>query len=133
MKLSKIVNQWIRYARTDLRVAKFNLEKSTEFKSSAAFHAQQCAEKAVKGYLAFNKVRFQKTHDLKALTIDLSNINPILAKKISKAKSLTKYAVIYRYPDAERKPLTVAQVKSAIKIAENVFEKCIEAIRESKI
>ncbi len=38
--------------------------------------------------------------------------------KISKVKTLTIYAVIYRYPDAERKPLTVAKARAAIKNAE---------------
>lgn len=130
MKLSKTVTQWIRYARTDLRAAKFSLELSSEFKAVSAFHSQQCAEKIVKAYLVFYKVRVQKTHNMAQLLEDLAQIDPKLAKKLNKAKSLTTYAVTYRYPEAERKPLTAARAKTALKTAEKVFEICMEELRK---
>lgn len=129
MKLTKTVNQWIRYARTDLRVAKVNLEISKEFKTVSAFHSQQCAEKIIKAYLTHQKTRVQKTHDIDLLLKEVSKFNPVLAKKLSKTKSLTTYAVTYRYPDAERKPLTVAKAKSAIRIAELTFDLCLKNIK----
>ncbi len=57
---------------------------------------------------------------------EVSTVDAALAKKISKAKTLTIYAVTYRYPDAERKPLTVTKARAAIKIAEYVFENCLK-------
>ena len=60
---------------------------------------------------------------------EVSTVDAALAKKISKAKTLTIYAVTYRYPDAERKPLTVTKARAAIKIAEYVFENCLKAIK----
>lgn len=130
MKLSKSVNLWIKYARIDLRVAKYNLETSTDFKAVAAFHAQQCAEKVIKAYLTHNKVRVHKTHDLEALVKDVSKVDPTFAKKLKKAKSLTAYAVTFRYPDAERRPLTLALAKTSLKTAEYVFELCLEELRK---
>lgn len=130
MKLNKTVTQWIRYARTDLKVAKFSLEASADFKSAAAFHSQQCAEKIIKAYLTHFKVRVQKTHDIELLLTEVSKISSALAKRALKAKLLTTYAVTYRYPDAERKPLTVAKARAAIKIAEATFEEFLDAIHE---
>lgn len=60
MKLSKTVRQWIKYARTDLNMAKTTLDISGQYKNGAAFLAQQCAEKIVKAYLTFKKVRTPK-------------------------------------------------------------------------
>ncbi len=51
MKLSKTVLQWIKYARTDLNMAKASLELSSKYKAVAAFLAQQSAEKIIKAYL----------------------------------------------------------------------------------
>ncbi len=130
MKLSKTVLQWIRYARIDLNVAKASLEISSNYKHAAAFHAQQSAEKIVKAYLTFKKVRTPKTHDMEFLLKEISKIDILLAKKLSKAETLTIYAVTYRYPDAERKPLTVAKTKTAIKIAEQAFEDCLKSIKK---
>lgn len=122
--MTKIIKQWFKYAATDLKMAKNSLNFSTEFKAISAFHSQQCAEKAIKGYLAHHKVRFPKTHNINDLIDLVIDIDPILAKKVRKSRILTDYAVVYRYPDAERKPLTVAKAKSAIKLAEMVLEAC---------
>ena len=128
MTVSKTVKQWLKYARTDIKMAKASLELSSEYKNGAAFLAQQCAEKAIKGYLAFMKVRFPKTHNMAQLLAEVEKINPHLAKTLSKSKSLTAYAVTYRYPDAERKPLTVAKAKIAITVAEKVLVICLDEI-----
>ncbi|KYG61436.1 hypothetical protein AZI86_17125 [Bdellovibrio bacteriovorus] len=131
MKISKTVQQWIKYARTDLSMAKASLQISSQYKNGAAFLAQQSAEKIVKAYLTFKRIRTPKTHDMEFLLAEVAKIDPNLAKKISKAEGLTIYAVTYRYPDAERKTMTVAKVKKAIQIAEEVFEACLKAIKSS--
>ncbi len=133
MTAPKMVQQWFKYAHNDLRVAKASLELSSDYKSISAFHSQQCAEKAVNGYLAFKKIRFQKTHNMDQLLDEVAKLDAKLAKKLSKSKTLTISAVRYRYPDAERKPLTVAKTKAAIKVAEKVFEQCLEAINSSYV
>ncbi len=129
MKLSKSVLQWIKYARTDLNLAKASLELSNQYKNGAAFLAQQSSEKIIKAYLTYKKLRIQKTHDLEFLVNEVAKIDTVLAKKISKAEELTIYAVVYRYPDAERKPLTITKAKMLIKIAEKTFESCLDAIK----
>lgn len=122
--MSKIIKQWFKYAAADLKLAKNSLNFGAEFKAISVFHSQQCAEKSIKGYLAHHKVRFSKTHNIEQLVSLVANVDPKLAKKIIKVKVLTMYAVVYRYPDAERKPMTVAKARSAIKLAEMVYEAC---------
>lgn len=87
--MSKVVQQWIKYARTDLKIAKACLEQSSEFKNAAAFHAQQCSEKIVKAYLTFKGIRVAKTHDMTILISEVAKVDSKLASRIKKSKSLT--------------------------------------------
>lgn len=126
---SKLVKQWFKYAATDLKAAKNSLSFSNEFKAISAFHSQQCAEKAIKGYLLFHKVRFPKSHEIGTLIDLVENLDAELSKKIRNSEILTEYAVSYRYPEeTEQTPLTLAKAKSAIKLAEMVLEACKDSI-----
>jgi len=48
----------------DLRTAAHQLTAAPPFTGDAVFHAQQAAEKSLKGFLAWHDVPFRKTHDL---------------------------------------------------------------------
>src|ERR1700677_4016694 len=73
---SRMVRLWFSYAARDLKMAFGALQYGNHFKNEAAFHSQQCVEKAMKGYLAFHRVRPPPTHDL----VELAR----LIKKIDK-------------------------------------------------
>ena len=60
------VDRWLRYARDDLRAAEV-LKGHGGVPRTACFHAQQAAEKAIKGALIFLQIGFRKTHDLELL------------------------------------------------------------------
>jgi len=45
---------WFKYAIRDLKASKALVEMGSNYKHAAAYHAQQCAEKAIKGYLTFS-------------------------------------------------------------------------------
>jgi HEPN domain-containing protein len=115
---------WFEKARMDLRIAKHLRPIESDFYSSIVFHAQQCAEKAIKGFLTHHKVRILKTHDMTKLLAEISKIDSSLAEKFSELKTFTNYAVEYRYPDAELNlpPLSELIVKNAVELAENVLE-----------
>jgi len=61
-ELKQDYREWFLYAEEDLKSAKI-LASEKIFRASA-YHAQQCAEKALKSYL----VQIRKTHDLVELT-----------------------------------------------------------------
>jgi HEPN domain-containing protein len=65
MNDNQIIKEWFRYAHNDLIVAHHSFEdlypKQTEI---ACYHCQQCAEKALKGYLIFKDIEPPRIHDL---------------------------------------------------------------------
>jgi len=60
----EMTRQWIMRADDDLRLAELIMSDSEPVYWAVAFHAQQCAEKALKGLLTFHDVRAGKTHDI---------------------------------------------------------------------
>lgn len=109
-------------------MAKLSLDSGPEFKNISAFHSQQCAEKAIKAFLTFHKVRFSKTHDLLKLAAEVKPLDANLAKLITRAKGLTDYAVVFRYPSAENKPLTMIKAKKAIQQSQIIYDVCFKKV-----
>jgi HEPN domain-containing protein len=66
-ELSREVSRWLRYAREDLEIAEMIIEHEQALRA-ACFHAQQCAEKAIKASLIFLGVSFRKVRDLELLS-----------------------------------------------------------------
>ena len=65
---------------------------------SACFHAQQCAEKYLKGRLHEEGIAFPKTHDLLAILDLLLPAEPLWASLRPNLSLLRNYAVAFRYP-----------------------------------
>ena len=65
---------------------------------AVCFHAQQCAEKYLKGRLFEADVSFKKTHDLLNLLDDISKIEKSWTGLEEILSELTSFAVAYRYP-----------------------------------
>lgn len=55
---------WFAKAASDLRAASHELTAVPPLTDDIVFHAQQAAEKAMKGYLSWHDQPFRKTHDL---------------------------------------------------------------------
>jgi HEPN domain-containing protein len=125
-----MTKQWFVFAGRDLRAAKAILELGSEYKNICAFNCQQCVEKAIKGFLVYSDVRPPKSHNISDLIKLVLKIDPALGKSLSKTEVLTKYAVAYRYPDSEVKPLTMIKVKSALKMAKTAYDSCFERVRK---
>ena len=132
MTSSKTVKQWFAFSARDLRLAGQSLALSSEFKNTSAFLAQQAAEKAVKGFLAFHRIRAQKTHDMKRLAEEVASVDVDLAQLVRKGSILSKYAVEYRYPSESKRPLTVAMARTAIKKAQSIYDECFDRVYGAK-
>ena len=128
MANKKIVKQWLTYAVRDMKLANHILAMGPEQKYAAGFHAQQCVEKAAKGLLVFHGVRVPKIHDIEALALLMVTVQPILGRKMKRLKSLTRFAVIYRYPESERKPVPFATIKSAVKRSKVFFDEVFKEV-----
>ena len=105
-------------------MAKALFEKNdAEMWRGVAFNCQQSAEKAIKGFLTYKKISFQTTHDVGSLATKILISNPELEPLLKRASTLTKFAIMYRYPDAVQEDLTKAQVEDAIDCAYHVLDK----------
>lgn len=93
-----LVRAWLVKANRDLLSARELSEGDMPLLDTAAYHCQQAAEKAVKGYLLYNDVRFEKSHDIELLVSQASHVDPGFAECFEAARLLTPLAVEYRYP-----------------------------------
>ena len=114
---------WFEKAGKDLRLAK-ELSLSEDFMEISVFHSQQGAEKAIKGYLAFKKVRFTKTHEIEKLLKLVAGVNSVLADSLTPSEILTVYATAYRYPEEVKipEPMTQEAATKVFVLANWVYE-----------
>lgn len=124
----KLAKDWLGLANTDLVGAKALLDLGERFLALSAFHAQQAAEKALKAYLVFQSIRVPKSHDIGDLVVLIELKDKKLSELLKPCLELTDYAVAYRYPDAQKQPLTHQAVIEAIRQAELALSESIKRI-----
>ncbi len=88
---------WLFHANLDFLAAK-NLIKDARCYNSAAFHCQQCIEKALKGYLLFKKHRLYDGHNLTWLCKQAAMCDEHFSQWISQSASLNRFYIETRYP-----------------------------------
>lgn len=115
-----VVKGWMRKAENDLKIARNTLETMTEPPlDTVCFHAQQCAEKYLKSFLAYHEIEFPLTHELGDLALLCSTIDKDFQEFVPKAKVLIPYAVEIRYPEIELEP-SLEDTEIALGIAEEI-------------
>jgi HEPN domain-containing protein len=62
-----------------------------------AYHAQQCAEKYLKAYLVLRGIDFPFTHNIAHL-LELCPPDATWGASLEEADTLTRYAIVARYP-----------------------------------
>ena len=116
---------WLEYAENDFEAAKIlSIQLKPKFEI-ICYHCQQCAEKLLKGYIASNNGRLQKTHDLVVLCEICTNYDSDFEKILAHCSDLSIYASEIRYPnvlDIEHYHMQNA-IKDALKIKEFVLSK----------
>ena len=123
MPKSHKVQLWFAEARDDLIAAQAMLELKKTLPKISAFHSQQCVEKAIKGFLNFNKKRITKTHNLMALSHKVMEIDPSLKELLTNCSLLNDYAVSVRYPDAAtRINVSDFMAEEAVQLAKKILE-----------
>lgn len=116
---------WFAKADDDLRIGQLLLSESG-LADAVCYHAQQCAEKYLKGYLKSRRVRFRWAHDLRYL-IDLCERaagpdggSDEFAVERGDAQWLTRSADSSRYPGDAKNVCTPDDARRALGIAERV-------------
>ena len=111
---------WLYKANNDLKSALKLLEGDDPIMDTAIYHTQQCAEKALKGYLAFKREPLKKTHDIELLVEICSAIDNDFEKLYDYSENLTPYATAFRYPDIYLEP-DYDEVHEAIGMAREIL------------
>ncbi len=95
---------WLARARNDLRAGDVDLAAEPPLAADACFHAQQAAEKSLKGFLCWHLKAVRKTHDIKDIGESCAAIDTDLTGPLKRAVKLTEYAWRYRYPGDDSEP-----------------------------
>jgi HEPN domain-containing protein len=110
---------WLRYARSDLALAKVHRPAEVLW-VTLCYHAQQCIEKCLKSVLLQHQVSFPYTHDLSSLITLVKEAKIIWHDDLNLAAALTMYAIESRYP-GNLEPITEDQYLNAITLSEKVL------------
>lgn len=94
---NKTAQSWFTIAEDDLKYAKVGL-KEDDFYALIAFHAQQAAEKYLKGYLVLQQQEPPRSHDLSQLVKLCEKIDSSFVEIKNEADLLSPFAVDTRYP-----------------------------------
>ena len=120
---SQETREWLAISKSDLGAGR-NLATHDDFAAQAVFHAQQCAEKALKAFLVWHQERFKKDHDLGYLGGLAVKKDPTLSALIDEAVSLNPYAVTTRYPGFSD-PIEPDDVGAALALAEKIYNEIL--------
>jgi len=114
--VSDVVLSWLQRARSDLQLGRVAAQARGVLPEDACFHAQQCAEKALKALLLQRGVAFPKTHAIEVLLDLLKTKGLHIPDGVDEAFELSDYAVQTRYP-GEWEPVTKADAQHALERA----------------
>lgn len=116
---SRQVRQWIEKADHDLRNAEHTLTISDDCPfDTVCFHAQQCVEKYLKGWLTSRRVDFPRSHDLVVL-LNLALAAGLRGLAIQDVQPLNRYTIEARYP-GDWDPIDRDEAQQAVAAARSV-------------
>ena len=84
------------------------------------FHAQQCAEKSLKGCLTFHEIDFPKPHSLEELVRLCKSVVPSIESEVGDVEILSSYGVEIRYPNEVYYDIPKKDAREAIDLAKRV-------------
>ena len=123
---------WIDRAKSSLEISKITINGNIYYED-LCYQAQQAVEKGLKGFLIYYGVEPEFTHNIGLLLESLENFTEI-PESIKETISLTKYAVITKYP-GEYDEITKEQHEESVKIASECLkwiEKTIKGNEENR-
>ena len=120
--IDNITREWMTYAISDLAAANSLLGDRKQY-SNVVYHCQQAAEKALKGYLTHNNIKFDRTHDLIILISEcaLLDISFNGTRLINHCINLNPFSVNVRYPGSVIKA-DYTSVKKSLNSAARILE-----------
>ena len=115
-----VVRAWFKKAENDLINAEHTIKMDFPPTDTICFHAQQCAEKYLKGFLTFHEKDFPKTHSLEDLVLLCKDMAPNIESELADIEILSSYGVEVRYPDEIYYDIPREDAQEAIDLAKKV-------------
>lgn len=114
--------EWLDFAQDDLKVAYVLMNPDHISIRAALYHAQQCSEKALKGYLVCKTNKQPpRTHDLPGLVEHCAILDSDFNSIKQDAYDVNPFSVATRYPaDTQHIPF-IEDALATIKQAENIL------------
>jgi HEPN domain-containing protein len=130
----ELFKKWLLKAKRDIDSAEQLF--SVQYHDTAIYHTQQCAEKALKGFLVFKNQPLQKTHNLVVLAKLCEKLDADFDDIMNSVYGLNGLDVEYRYGDDNGEDSDVEinepeeiQVKGSIEYAREILNfvigKCV--------
>ncbi len=120
---------WLVKSRRDLESARRLLRGDDPLRDVAVYHCQQAVEKAIKAYLVYQDIPFEKTHSLVALLSRCLPLDAELENWKNVAEILTPYATEFRYPGDPMEP-SPEESEEALSLAESFVEFILQRMPE---
>ena len=117
---SKRYFDWLERAECDLLSAKI-LKDNDGDNCNAAFHCQQCIEKALKGYILYVTGRHVDGHNLTFLCRNVCQLDRKFDEWLDESASLNRYYIETRYPTDLGFDVTDSELDKVYKMAKDMY------------
>jgi HEPN domain-containing protein len=111
------------------RQARRLMEGDEPYLDTAVYHCQQTVEKALKAFLTYHDIVFEKTHDLTELVALSAQTESAFDDWQDVAAELTPYAVRFRYPADVLEP-PKDEAEEALQQAESFVDFVLQLLPE---
>jgi len=123
---------WLERASEDIAAAELLLGSDNTF-NAAAFHCQQCIEKALKGYIIFKTHEHLDGHNLTWLCRQAIKRDPRFSEWVNDSVILNRYYIETRYPADFPLKIENADINRAYEMAQDMYHFiCNEVYQECK-
>ena len=119
--------RWFEKAEHDFLIIKKALVGDDGPWDMLTFHAQQAAEKYLKGFLVYQARRPPKIHDLLELLTMCADFDQGLVSMKPDCRELTQLGFVSRYPDEPGEP-TEVDARRALDIAQRVRDAVLQRV-----
>lgn len=121
--------EWLEKALEDLTSARVLLANDPPVRDPACFHCQQTVERALKAFLVWHGVRFDRVHNLVYLLDLCERQDQGFTAVRQPAEALAPFAVEVRYPGGPPK-VSAEEAAEALAAAEAVWSLVLQLLPE---